>query len=128
MLIRYADGPFKGDTIETTASEIVGTFIEDGAVWEVRYRVDRPNYLAWEIARKPVGALPLPLPEPEPMTIGTLLGALCDASTEQLLAELARRAEAGDPVAAGYLRPVMNTPMRSRQGPRPRAGFGNVTT
>jgi hypothetical protein len=119
MLIRYVDGPYKGDTIETTCGEIVGSFIEDGVAWEVRYRVDRPNYTAREVHRAPIGALPLPEPAPEVPTVR-------EATTEELLRELKRRADSGDPVAAGYLRPAMTTPMGGKRAPRIRAGFGQV--
>lgn len=119
MLIRYVDGPYKGDTVETTCSEIEGVVTHDnGQVDQVRYRVNRDSRTAHLIEQRPLGAF----------SVDDLREALAptiyEADTERLLAELARRARAGDPVAAGYLRPQMSTPMGGRRGPRPRAGFG----
>lgn len=49
---------------------------------------------------------------------------LAPVPTADLLAELARRARAGDPEASALLRPPLVTPMRRRRREMPRSGFG----
>lgn len=120
MLIRYVDGPYKGDTVETTCSEIEGTFLEADVMWQVRYRVDRETYSAREVERRPLGSFT------HAELVEAFAPTITEASTEALLAELAARAGRGDPVAAGYLRPSMTTPMGGKRAPRIRAGFGQV--
>jgi hypothetical protein len=102
MLIRYVDGPWKGDTVETTASTVHGVHThdpdEEGVIFHeaVSYRVDQEARTAHLLAPAD-------------------LKLVRDATVDELLA--AARAK-------GWQERIAWLPMRRRRAPMPRAGFG----